>query len=325
MTPTPLSHRPAVPGHCRSRGRCARLATLAGLVLPLALAACASPADAPGASRASRIAADPTCPDQATIDDLVAKYRARQAVALPPATMTVAGGICGRDRFTAELEKTDGRPIGYKAGLTNSAVQKRFNYDQPMRGTLYRPMMLRNGAVIDARFGARPVFEADLVAVVRSSAIHDAKTPLEALAQVSAVYPFIELPDLVFDDPSKIAGPSLAMINVGARHGVLGSPITLPATEQSLTMLRDMTVRLVDGNGKEIDSGKGSGILDQPMNAVLWLAADLKKAGITLKEGDLLSLGSFTKLIPARPGTQVWARYEGLPGDPFVTVSFTGN
>ena len=43
-------------------------------------------------------------------------------------------------------------------------------------------MILRSGAEIDAKFGARPVFEADLIAVVKSSAIHDAKTPLEALA-----------------------------------------------------------------------------------------------------------------------------------------------
>ena len=317
MRQSPASHHPQAGGRARSTGRRrppTALAALAALALPILIAGCA-------ASRPVAVA-DPTCPDDAAIADLVAKYRARQPVAMPAATMTVNGGICGRDKFTTELEKTEGRPIGYKAGLTNAAVQKRFSYDQPMRGTLYRSMMLRSGAEIDAKFGARPVFEADLIAVVRSSAIHDAKTPLEALAHVGAIYPFMELPDLVLEDPSKIAGPSLAMINVGARYGVLGSPITLLATEASLTMLRDMTVRLVDGEGREIDSGKGSGILDQPMNAVLWLAADLKKAGITLKEGDLLSLGSFTKLIPAKPGMKVWATYEGLPGNPFVMVSF---
>ena len=126
----------------------------------------------------------------------------------------------------------------------------------------------------------------------------------------------------MLEDPSKIAGPSLAMINVGARYGVIGEPITLPATQASLAMLQDMTVRLVDGDGREIDSGKGSGILGQPMNAVLWLAQDLKASGITLKEGDLLSLGSFTKLIPPKPGMKVWAEYQGLPGNPFVMVSF---
>lgn len=306
----PSARRPAAAtGRPRSFSRAA--AVVATLALPALIAGCAASAPA-----------DPTCPSDAAIADLAAKYRAMQPAAMPPATMTVAGGICGRGKFNQLLAKTEGRPIGYKAGLTNEAVQKRFNYPQPMRGTLYKNMILRSGAEIDAKFGARPVFEADLIAVVKSPAIHDAKTPLEALAQVSAIYPFMELPDLVLEDPSKIAGPSLAMINVGARYGVIGSPITLAPTEASLTMLRDMTVRLVDGEGKEIDSGKGSGILGQPMNAVLWLADDLKKAGITLKEGDLLSLGSFTKLIPAKPGMKVWAEYQGLPGTPFVTVTF---
>ena len=294
-------------GHRRGTGA----QGLAALGLALLMAGCAAPAPV-----------DPTCPGDAAIADMAAKYRSLQPVPMPPATMTVAGGVCGRDKFNRLLEKTEGKPIGYTAGLTNTAVQQRFNYPQPMRGTLYRSMILRSGVEIDAKFGARPVFEADLIAVVKSSAIHDAKTPLEALAQVSAVYPFMELPDLVLEDPSKITGPSLAMINVGSRYGVIGSPITLPATEASLTQLRDMTVRLVDGDGKEIDSGKGSGILGQPMNAVLWLADDLKKAGITLKEGDLLSLGSFTKLIPPKAGMKVWAEYQGLPGNPFVMVSF---
>lgn len=329
QSPSPRRSEPA--GRRRPGGALAALTTLPALALAALIAGCAatpsSSATATSAATATAsatptAAADPTCPDAAAIASLAASYQARQPAAMPPATMTVAGGLCGRDKFVRLLEKTEGRPIGYKAGLTNVAVQKRFNYDQPMRGTLFRSMMLRSGAEIDAQFGARPVFEADLIAVVRSSAIHHAKTPLEALAHVSAIYPFMELPDLVLEDPSKIAGPSLAMINVGARYGVLGSPIELPATEASLAMLRDMTVKLVDGDGKVIDSGKGSGILDQPMNAVLWLAADLKKAGITLQEGDLLSLGSFTKLIPPKPGMKVWATYEGLPGNPFVMVSF---
>jgi 2-keto-4-pentenoate hydratase len=283
-----------------------------GLVVVAALAAgCAS---APPA--------DPTCPSDATIADMTARYVALQPVPMPPATLTIAGALCGRDKFTRSLQATQGPVIGYKAGLTNPAVQQRFGYPAPMRGTLFQKMMLRDGAEVAAKFGARPVFEADLVAVVKSSAIHDAKTPLEVLSHLSVIYPFLELPDLVLEDPTKINGPGLALINVGARYGVLGAPIPVQPTEAMLTALRDMTVRLVDGTGKELDSGKGSAILGQPANAVIWLADDLRKSGIRLKEGDLLSLGSFTRLLPPQPGMQVRAVYEGLPGNPTVGVTF---
>ena len=79
----------------------------------------------------------PTCPTDASVDELVAKYRARQPAPNPPASMTADGAACGRDKFTARLAADSGRVVGYKAGLTNSAVQKRFNYPAPVRGTLF--------------------------------------------------------------------------------------------------------------------------------------------------------------------------------------------
>ena len=161
-----------------------------------------------------------------------------------------------------------------------------------------------------------------LLVEVKSSAIHDARTPLEVLRHLSAIIPFIELPDLVVEDPSKIGGVAINLINVGARLGVLGAPLPVQADEATVAALRDMTVRLLDGDGKELDVGKGSAILDQPLNAVIWLANDLKQSGITLRAGDLLSLGSFSKLLPPKPGTGAKVVYEGLPGNPSVSVRF---
>ena len=56
-----------------------------------------------------------------------------------------------------------GKVIGYKAGLTNPAVQKRFNTDKPVWGKLYEGMVLPSGATVDAAFGARPLYEADML------------------------------------------------------------------------------------------------------------------------------------------------------------------
>jgi len=55
---------------------------------------------------------------------------------------------------------------------------------------------------------------------------------------------------------------------------------------------------------------------------VLWLARDLERSRIQLKPGDVLSLGSFTPPLPPRPGLHVTVRYEGLPGNPAVSVRF---
>ena len=63
-------------------------------------------------------------------------------------------------------------------------------------------------------------------------------------------------------------------------------------------------------------------MLERPLNAVVWLAQDLAGQGIQLKKGDLVSLGSFSKLLPPKAGLKVEVQYQGLPGSPVVKVDF---
>ena len=272
-----------------------------------------------GAFACSVHAACPTDLDAAT---MAARYANLQMTPNPPSDLSMEDGVCGRDKFTKFLGQNYGKVVGYKAGLTNPAVQKRFNYPNPVRGTLFEKMLLQDGAEVPAKFGARPLFEADIVVEVKDAGINQAKTPLEALRHISRIYPFIELPDLMAEDPSKVTSPSLTYSNVAARLGVLGKPLDVKATPELVEALANMTVTLVDQDGKEIETAKGNAILGQPLNAVLWLVKDLNASGIALKKGDLLSLGSFSRLLPPKPGTGVKLTYEGLPGNPTASVRF---
>lgn len=233
------------------------------------------------------------------------------------AAMNMSEAAAVQERYNALIAKDLGGAVGYKAGLTNPAVQKRFGYDRPIRGTLYEKMILRTGARVPAAFGARPVFEADMVAVVGDAAkLMAAKTPLEALRALKEIRPFIELPDLVFDPQVKLDGPYLLGINVGARLGVLGDPISLPATAESVAKLADMKVEVVDQTGAVLGGGKGSDILENPLNAVLWIAESLRAEGKALKSGELFSLGSFSALLPPKAGATITVRYTGITPDP---------
>ena len=236
--------------------------------------------------------------------------------------MSMEEAVCARDMLVAELGKSQGKIVGYKAGLTNKAVQQRFGYPAPVRGVLFEKMLLRDGAEVPAKFGARPVFEADLVVEVKDEGINQAGTPLEVLRHLSQIYPFIELPDLVVAEGEPLNGPIIVAINVGARLGVLGKPFAAEATPEMVDALAKMNVVMRDQDGKELAKGPGSAILDQPLNAVIWLAQDLAKTGGKLRAGDLLSLGSFSPLLPPKPGTGARVSYEGLPGTPSVSVTF---
>jgi 2-keto-4-pentenoate hydratase len=246
--------------------------------------------------------------------------------AVTPEAMSEADGVCSRTKFNNLIAMHMGKPVGYKAGLTNPAVQKRFNYDKPVRGTLYANMLLEDGTSVDAAFGARALFEADLLVRIKDvDAIKKAKTPMDVLNAIDQVIPFIELPDLVVEAPPKLNGPAINAINVGARLGVMGKVIAVPLTRaERFAMhdgLRDMIVTVTDGTG-EIGRGKGSDILEHPLNAVIWLVQDLAKENLSLKEGDLVSLGSFSPLFPPKAGQKAVVNYQGLPGAAPVSVSF---
>lgn len=265
------------------------------------------------------------CLTDAQAADMVANYLA-ETPATNPENLSDADGACTRGKVNALLAQRLGKVIGYKAGLTNPAVQKRFNTDKPVWGKLYAGMVLENGAAVDAAFGARPLYEADMLVRVKSAAINHAKTPMEVLEAVDQIIPFVELPDLLVQAPPKLNGAGVSAINVGARLGVAGAPIAVPAYRGErfamLKSLADMNVSLTDSTGARLGGGKGSDILEHPLNAVVWLAGALAQEGLAMQPGDLISLGSFSPLLPPKSGLSVTATYDGLPGATPVRVTF---
>src|SRR3989344_6031331 len=236
---------------------------------------------------ASVTSAQAQCLTDAQAADLVANYVAKTPAANPE-NLTDADGACTRGKVNALLAQRMGKVIGYKAGLTNTAVQKRFNTDKPVWGKLYEGVVLPSGATVDAAFGACALDEGDMLVRVKSAAINQAKTPMDVLDAVDQIIPFMELPDLMVQAPPKLNGAGVTAINVGARLG----------------------------------GGKGSDILEHPLNAVVWLAGALAQEGLAMQPGDLISLGSFSPLLPPKARLSVTATYDGLPGAAPVRVPF---
>ena len=158
---------------------------------------------------AAPYAAHAACPSDLEAAAVAAAIVARQPVPAPAAEMSMADGLCGRDKVVRFLAQSYGDVAGYKAGLTNPAVQKRFNHDAPLRGTLFKSMLVADGAELPVSYGTRPVFEADMIVEVADPvALAKADTPLAALKALKSFSPFIELPDLMVADPSKLVSIS---------------------------------------------------------------------------------------------------------------------
>lgn len=258
----------------------------------------------------------------ATADKLAESWSKRTPVSSPGADMTRDQGACVQDALVKALAKQAGKPIGYKVGLTSKPVQEMFKVDSPVAGVLLAEMIKPAGATVPAAYGARPVYEPDLLVRVKDAGINQARTPLEVARHLSEVIPFIELADLVVAKGEAMTLPVLIAINVGARAGVAGRAVKVQATQAFVDALQTMTVVATDEAGKELARAPGGAILGHPLNAVTWLVRELASNGKALKAGDLISLGSFAQPQPPTAGRIVTVRYDGLPGAEPVSVRF---
>lgn len=262
------------------------------------------------------------CPDDREIDAYVSDFAKRQPSKAFSNDLSAEDAECGKRKLAKKLQVVLGSPVGYKAAFTNPVMQQRFGVDGPRWGYMYDRNMIDIIAVLPHDMGTKLQFEADLLVEVKDAGLADAKTPLEALAHLESVVPFIELPDITFD--GQFSGNRFVAGNAGFRGGVTGKEIPVSSTQAFADAMANMTVVMVDesdGN-KELGRVKGTVLMEHPLNAAIWLAKALKQAGITLKQGDLLSLGSFIPPQPAKEGQKIRLQYVGLPGDPELTVEF---
>ncbi|MEB3232016.1 MAG: hypothetical protein VKJ64_13475 [Leptolyngbyaceae bacterium] len=271
-----------------------------------------------------------------TVAERLAQYYEAK-VPLPPvlaplgrldATLNMEDAFYLRDALVNQLTPELGRIVGYKAGLTSPPAQARFGVDHPLRGLLLSEMLLESGATVPANVGARPLVEADLMVRVGSVAINHATTREEAIAALDAVIPFIELPDLLLEPDIQPTAADLVAINVGARSGVMGTPIPLtprPDGRSWLEVLGDTPVEMVNPvTGDVIAQGNTQALLGHPLEAVLWLVEDLQASGQWLHIGDVLSLGSITMPLPLEPNQTIRLQYHNLgPDGSTATVSVT--
>ncbi|HEY2573209.1 MAG TPA: hypothetical protein VGH65_04040 [Verrucomicrobiaceae bacterium] len=262
-------------------------------------------------------------PSAAAIKQLADDYFSKRPSTVLHAGLTLAEARQAQDDFVSRLIPQLGECAGYKVGLTSKAVQESVGATAPVRGVLLRDMLKQDGATISAKFGARPIWEPDLIVSVKDEGINNARTTLQAAQHLAEIVAFIELPDRIVAESEKIDGTLITAVNAGARLGILGPRAKIEATKEYLDALEKMTVTATDQNGAELAKAPGSALLGHPLHPVLWLVEDLKATGGKLKAGDLISLGSFAKPVPPQPGQEITVRYDGLPGGTLkVSVRF---
>ncbi len=252
--------------------------------------------------------------------DYVRAYNSARTIDPQDRINSMAIARCQQAEIVRLLESHLGNKIGYKVGITNKKAQQQTGINSPVVGVLLEKMLLPNGSTIAINSGARLIYEVDLLVKIKSENINNAETIMEVARNIEAVYPFIEVPDLMLPPGVKLSKSSLVAINVGARWGVIGEKISVSDNKKFLQDLAKMQVSMYDDSGKLLTRAEGKNILGNPLNSVLFLISELNQRGEKLNSGDLVSLGTFGRFHFAKSGKSAIAVYQGIDDRPATVL-----
>jgi len=198
-------------------------------------------------------------------------------------------------------------------------MQYALNIDIPDSGILFDDMVFDHGATIPAGRFIQPRIEAEIAFVMKSPIGGSAVTRAQVLAATDYVAPAIEILDTrivrvdadtgetrkVFDTISDNAANAGVVLGAG-KHAV---------DAFDLRWVGAITSR----DGVVEETGLGAGVLNDPVESVVWLAHRMAQYGQQIEPGQIILSGSFIRAVECPAGSQIHADF-GAFGS--VDISF---
>lgn len=239
---------------------------------------------------------------------LIAAHRAlrprpKLPAACAPKTLLEAYAV--QDRFVALL----GRPVGYKLGYVNPAVQQSLGIGEPVFGRLIAGRVHASPAALPAVDFATRVVETEFgFRMARALPARAEPYSLDEVAgAIGAALPALEIVDSRFEEWRKLSALEAVADNVLHSHWVHGAEV---ADFRDLDLASLEVVTRV--NGAEATRGKGANVLGSPLHALLWLANGLSQMGRGLAAGDLVTTGCVTDILELAAGDSAEADFGPL-------------
>ncbi|MEM9442439.1 MAG: fumarylacetoacetate hydrolase family protein [Pseudomonadota bacterium] len=209
-----------------------------------------------------------------------------------------------------------GKRVGYKIGATNPAAQTLLGTDHPFRAPLFEADCYNNGVVVDepgyGLIGLEPEFALRLGTDLPARS--DPYTLDDVSAAVDMVHPAFEMIGLRL--PHELFTKVLIVTaDFGANVGFVAGEGSSDWRQHDLA---DVPVQ-VRVDGEDVANGSGANVLGHPLNALLWLANDLRQAGDHLSAGDWVSTGTCAGVVKIKAGQQAVANF-GAFGEVGLTL-----
>jgi len=202
--------------------------------------------------------------------------------------------------------------IGWKIGLTSKAMQSALNIDIPDSGVLFDTMHFDNGAYIPKGRFIQPRVEAEIAFVMKFGVSGANVTADDIRAATDYVVPSLEILDtrILRQDPN--TGRARIIVDTISDNAA-NAGVVLGTKKHRIgdTDLRWVGA-IVSRNGEVEETGLGAGVLNDPVESMVWLVRRLAQYGQGIRAGDIVLSGSFIRPIECPSGSQIHADFGGF-------------
>jgi 2-oxopent-4-enoate/cis-2-oxohex-4-enoate hydratase len=216
-----------------------------------------------------------------------------------------------QDALRVELDRRGERPIGWKLGATSPSGQAVMGVKEPACGFLL-PGQYASGAAVSVSGFASLAVEAEVAFRMRTKLVGPGVTAATALLAVEGAMAALELPDFMFSGKPRVT--DFIANSVIAKAIVLGGTL-MPL--QGLDLALEEVV--YEHNGAIVGTYTAAEVMDNPLNALAWLANHLETRGLALKPGDVVMSGAISKMLRPKVGDTIRAKFTHL-GSVSITV-----
>lgn len=199
--------------------------------------------------------------------------------------------------------------IGWKIGLTSKAMQHALNIDIPDSGILFDDMAIDNGGSVPAGRFIQPRIETEIAFVMKSSVGGKNVAREDVIAATDHVAPVIEILDTRIQRVDPKTGRARTVYDTISDNAA-NAGIVLGAERHAIDAFDLRWVgALTFRNGEIEETGLGAGVLNDPIESVVWLARRMAQYGQSIEPGQIVLSGSFIRPIECPTGAKIHADF----------------
>ncbi|MGR3503477.1 2-oxo-hept-4-ene-1,7-dioate hydratase [Pseudaestuariivita sp.] len=199
--------------------------------------------------------------------------------------------------------------VGWKIGLTSRAMQDALGIDIPDSGVLFDDMIFETGGVVPKGRFIQPRVETEIAFVMKDVLGGEGVTRADVLAATEYVAPSLEILDtrILRTDPE--TGQARKVFDTISDNAA-NAGVVLGDQRHAVDAFDLRWVGAVTTRDRVVEeTGLGAGVLNDPVESVVWLARRMAQYGQQIAPGQIVLSGSFIRPVECPPGSEIVADF----------------